>query len=233
MPPSAIPSASSQRIAIYDLDRTITRAPTWTPFLLHAVLRHAPWRLALLPVVLGAAGLKGLGLIHRDRLKQVMHRAALGTLSPARAERLTAAWLVRFGPAQIRRKARAQIAADRAAGYRIVVATAAYRFYAEAIARDVGADAVIATATALDARGHLLPRIDGGNCYGPAKRAMIESWLAAEGIDRAAAHVRVYSDHVSDVPSFDWADEAVAVNPHAALRRVAVARGWPVVDWND
>ena len=233
MPPSAIPSAPSQRIAIYDLDRTITRAPTWTPFLLHAVLRHAPWRLALLPMVLGAAGLKGLGLIHRDRLKQVMHRAALGTLSPARAERLAAAWLVRFGPAQIRRKARAQIAADRAAGYRIVVATAAYRFYAEAIARDVGADAVIATATALDARGHLLPRIEGGNCYGPAKRAMIESWLAAEGVDRAAAHVRVYSDHVSDVPSFDWADEAVAVNPHAALRRVAVARGWPVVDWND
>ena len=233
MPPSAIPSAPSQRIAIYDLDRTITRAPTWTPFLLHAVLRHAPWRLALLPMVLGAAGLKGLGLIHRDRLKQVMHRAALGTLSPARAERLAAAWLVRFGPAQIRRKARAQIAADRAAGYRIVVATAAYRFYAEAIARDVGADAVIATATALDARGHLLPRIEGGNCYGPAKRAMIESWLAAEGIDRAAAHVRVYSDHVSDVPSFDWADEAVAVNPHAALRRVATARGWPVVDWND
>ena len=233
MPPSAIPSASSQRIAIYDLDRTITRAPTWTPFLLHAVLRHAPWRLALLPMVLGAAGLKGLGLIHRDRLKQVMHRAALGTLSPARAERLAAAWLVRFGPAEIRRKARAQIAADRAAGYRIVVATAAYRFYAEAIARDVGADAVIATATALDARGHLLPRIEGGNCYGPAKRAMIESWLAAEGIDRAAAHVRVYSDHVSDVPSFDWADEAIAVNPHAALRRVATARGWPVVDWND
>ena len=233
MPSSASPAAPPYPIAIYDLDRTITRAPTWTPFLLHAVLRHAPWRLALLPVVLGAAGLKGLGLIHRDRLKQVMHRAALGTLSPARAERLAAAWLVRFGPAQIRRKARAQIAADRAAGYRIVIATAAYRFYAEAIARDVGADAVIATATALDARGHLLPRIEGGNCYGPAKRAMIESWLAAAGIDRAAAHVRFYSDHVSDVPSFDWADEAIAVNPHAALRRVATARGWPVVDWND
>ena len=233
MQPTVDTPETLPRIAIYDLDRTITRAPTWTPFLLHAVLRHTPWRLTLLPVVLGAAGLKGLGLIHRDRLKQVMHRAALGTLSPARAELLAAAWLVHFGPAQIRRKARAQIAADRAAGYRIVVATAAYRFYAEAIARDVGADAVIATATARDARGHLLPRIEGGNCYGPAKRAMIESWLAAEGIDRAAAHVRVYSDHVSDVPSFDWADEAIAVNPHAALRRVATARGWPVVDWND
>ena len=52
-------------------------------------------------------------------------------------------------------------------------------------------------------------RIAGGNCYGPAKRAMIEAWLADQGINRAAAYVRVYSDHVSDVPSFDWADEAI------------------------
>lgn len=228
----ADPLPTSSRIAIYDLDRTITRAPTWTPFLLHAVTHHAPWRLALLPVVLGAASLKALGLIHRDQLKQVMHRAALGTLSPARAERIAAGWLARFGPAQIRRAARAQIAADRADGYRIVIATAAYRFYAEAIARDVGADALIATRTAVDGQGRLLPRIAGGNCYGPAKRAMIERWFADQGIARDRASVRVYSDHVSDVPSFEWADEPVVVNPHAALRRVAAQRGWRQVDWN-
>jgi HAD superfamily phosphoserine phosphatase-like hydrolase len=228
----AVPDSPAVKLAIYDLDRTITRAPTWTPFLIHAVARHAPWRIALLPVVLGAAGLKGLGLLHRDRLKQVMHRAALGTLSPERAARLAADWLVRFGPAQIRAKARAQIAADRAQGYRIVIATAAYRFYAEAIARDVSADALIATATAVDARGHLLPRIAGGNCYGPGKLAMIAAWMREQGIARENALVRFYSDHVSDSPTFDWADEPVAVNPHAALRRLAVARGWAQVDWD-
>lgn len=226
------PPHTPVKIAIYDLDRTITRWPTWTPFLLHAVLRHAPWRVALLPVVLGAAGLKALGVIHRDRLKQVMHRAALGTLSPAQAERIAEGWLTRFGPLHIRRQARAQIAADRAAGYRIVIATAAYAFYAEGIARSVGADALIATRTALDPRGRLLPRIEGGNCYGPAKLTMIEAWLTEQGVARADAYVRFYSDHVSDVPTFEWADEPVAVNPHAALRTVAAARGWPQVDWD-
>ncbi|MCU6455183.1 haloacid dehalogenase-like hydrolase [Sphingomonas sp. A2-49] len=220
------------KLAIYDLDRTITRLPTWTPFLLHAVLRHAPWRLAFVPVVLGAVALKGVGLIHRDRLKQVMHRAALGTLTPARAERIAAGWLARFGPAQIRAAARAQIAADAAAGYRIVIATAAYGFYAQGIADEVGADALIATHAATDADGRLLPRIAGANCYGPTKRAMIEAWLADQGIARADATVRFYSDHVSDVPTFDWANEAVAVNPHAALARVARARGWRQVDWD-
>lgn len=220
------------KIAFYDLDRTITRAGTWTPFLLHAVISHAPWRLALLPVVLGTAGLRGIGLVHRDTLKQVMHRTALGTLTPERAERIAAGWLARFGAGQIRSGARAQIAADRATGYRIVIATAAYAFYARAIADEVGADALIATRTAVDARGRLLPRIDGGNCYGSAKLAMIEAWLAEQGIARDAAHIRVYSDHVSDVPVLAWADEGVAVNPHAALASVAAARGWRQVDWD-
>lgn len=225
-------AAEPIRLAIYDLDRTITRAPTWTPFLLHAVVRHAPWRLVLLPWVLAAAGLKALGAIDRDRLKQVMHGAALGTLTPARAEALAASWLARFGPAQIRAAARSQIAADRAAGYRIVIATAAYRFYAQGVAEAVGADALIATRTADGADGALLPRIAGDNCYGPAKLAMIQAWMAEQGIAREGAHVRFYSDHVSDAPTFAWADEPVAVNPHAALARLARARGWRQVDWN-
>jgi len=40
------------RLAIYDMDRTITRRATYTPFLVHAASRLAPWRLALLPLVL-------------------------------------------------------------------------------------------------------------------------------------------------------------------------------------
>ena len=79
----------------------------------------------------------------------------------------------------------------------------------------------------LDARVHA--KIDGENCYGPAKLRMIERWLEAEGVTRA--HVRFYSDHASDAPVFEWADEAVAVNPHDRLLNLAAQRGWEVVDW--
>jgi phosphoserine phosphatase len=44
-------------------------------------------------------------------------------------------------------------------------------------------------------------------------------------------HVRFYSDHVSDRPAFEWADEPVAVNPHEKLRRLAEQRGWAIKDW--
>jgi phosphoserine phosphatase len=44
--------------------------------------------------------------------------------------------------------------------------------------------------------------------------------------------VRFYSDHASDAPVFEWADEPVAVNPHDRLKRLAAERGWPVEDWS-
>ena len=41
-------------LAIYDMDRTVTRRATYTPFLLHCALRRAPWRLLFLPLVIGS-----------------------------------------------------------------------------------------------------------------------------------------------------------------------------------
>ena len=35
-------------LAIYDMDRTITRTGTFTPFMIHAAIRLAPWRLSAL-----------------------------------------------------------------------------------------------------------------------------------------------------------------------------------------
>ena len=221
------------RLAIYDMDKTITHAPTWTAFLIAAARDHAPWRLALLPL----AGLATAGyaakLLDRAGLKQATQRLLLGKRLPATAARAAAE---RFAERIVTRGtfagARAQIATDRAAGYRLVLATASYRFYAAAIAERLGFDAVIGTEARLAPDGALLPVIDGENCYGPAKLRMIEAWLAREGIARADAHVRFYSDHVSDEPALAWADEPYAVNPHGPLRTLARARGWPIVDWD-
>ena len=127
--------------------------------------------------------------------------------------------------------ARARIEADRTEGYRLVMATASYRFYVTAIAGRLGFDAVIATLSNEGDNGAVRAGIAGENCYGPAKLAMIEDWMAGQGIARESAHVRFYSDHVSDAPTLAWADEAFAVNPHAPLRTLAAIKGWTIVDW--
>ena len=74
-------------------------------------------------------------------------------------------------------------------------------------------------------------KIAGENCYGQAKMRMIAQWIADRGLKGALGRVRFYSDHVSDRPVFEWADEPVAVNPDSRLKRLAHERGWRIDDW--
>jgi len=220
------------KLAIYDMDRTITHAPTWTAFLIETARRQAPWRLALLPLAGAAAAAYGVKAIDRGQLKQMTQRLLLGhRMRDADAKRAAAHFADRIAASGVFAGARAQIAADRAAGYRLVMATASYRFYAGAIAERLGFDDVIATEVErVDDR--LRARISGENCYGAGKLRMIEAWMAANHIARADVQIRFYSDHVSDAPVLEWADEGFAVNAHSPLRQLARERGWAIVDWD-
>ena len=219
------------KLAIYDMDKTITHAPTWPAFLIETARRLAPWRLALLPLAGVASAAYAVKAIDRGRLKQISQRLLLGhRMRDSDAQSAAEHFANRVAASGVFAGARAQIAADRAAGYRLVMATASYRFYAEAIARRLGFDVVIGTEVEL-AGDRLRARISGENCYGPAKLRMIEAWMAANHIARAEADIRFYSDHVSDAPVLAWADEPFAVNAHGPLRALARERGWPIVDW--
>jgi HAD superfamily hydrolase (TIGR01490 family) len=218
-------------LAIYDMDKTITRRATYTPFLIHAALRIAPWRLALLPLALGPTLAYALKLIDRGRLKEINFNLLIGR--GIRIERLDPV-IQSFADRQVATNlmpgVRAAIDADRAAGRRLVMATASYRIYAAAIAERLGFKDVIGTETGLQ-EGRVVARIEGSNCYGDSKLAMIQAWMEREGLERDAVHIRFYSDHVSDAVVHRWADEPVAANAHDRLLRVAETEGWEVVDW--
>ena len=218
-------------LAIYDMDRTITRGPTYAAFMWRAITRLAPWRLVLVPFVLLSTLAYLVGLLDRGRLKEINFRVLVGRVSPARLDRVVQG----FADAQIRTNimpgARVRLAEDKAAGRRLVLATASYRLYAAAIAERLGFDDVIATDVEYDGAGRTVARIDGVNCYGLGKLDMIEAWLQEQGLDRSALHIRFYSDHISDAPVHSWSDEAFATNAHARLVRLAEDKGWEVLDW--
>jgi HAD superfamily hydrolase (TIGR01490 family) len=219
-------------LAIYDMDRTVTKRPTYTPFLLHCATRRAPSRLLFLPLVLLAMIAYAISLIDRARLKEINHHLLIGgRIHPRELKPLVDSFADAQTASNIRPGARRAIARDRAEGRRLVLATASYRLYAEAIAHRLGFDDVIGTGSVIGLDERVHAKIAGENCYGPAKKRMIAEWVEKSGLKGVHGHVRFYSDHVSDQPVFEWADEPVAVNPHGKLRRLAEQRGWAIEDW--
>lgn len=217
-------------LAIYDMDRTVTRHATYTPFLLHCALRRAPWRLLLIPFAVLSMLAYVCKLIDRGRLKEINHRLLLGhNRHPSELQPLVDSFATKVLASNIRPGARDAIGRDKAEGRRVVMATASYRFYAREIAERLGFDDCIGTNSILGLDERVHAKIDGENCYGPAKLRMIRDWLATSGLERG--HVRFYSDHASDAPVFEWSDEPVAVNPHDRLSELAAERGWRVEDW--
>ncbi len=220
-------------LAIYDMDRTITRIATYTPFLLHSAWQRAPWRLLLVPVVLLSMLAYVAKLIDRGRLKEINHALLLGRHNrPEELALVAGSFADQTLRTNILPGALAQIAADKAAGRRLVIATASYRLYAATIAERLGFDDVVATNSVAGLDGRIRAKIDGENSYGPAKLRMIEAWMAGAGLRRAECRVWFYSDHASDAPVFEWSDVPVAANPSKKLRIMAGARGWPVVEWD-
>lgn len=220
------------KLAIYDMDRTITRHGTYTPFLIYAARRLAPWRLVLVPLVPSIMLLYALRTINRATLKEWTQRLLLGKhIHPTELKPIVDGFAERTVGHNVYPDALERIAADKADGWRAVLATASYRLYVEAIADAVGMDDVIATNSIIGLDTRIIARIDGENCYGPAKLRMIKAWMEKEGIVREQALIRFYSDHASDAPVLEWSDEPFAVNPHDRLRRLATKRGWTIIDW--
>lgn len=232
-PPIAPPPDYAHRVAMYDMDRTITRSGTYSGFLMHVARRRQQWRLLLLPFVGLASLAYALRLIDRSRLKAINLRLLVGQRF-ARAEiaPLAESYADKVVTRGLHPAALDQIAADREAGYRLVLATASFHLYVDAIAKRLGIDDVLATQLdESDGTDHIHARLSGDNCYGDAKFARIDGWMAANAITRDSAHIRAYSDHVSDHPMLRFADEAVATTPSRGLKRLAPQMGWQVVDW--
>ena len=219
-------------LAIYDMDKTVTRRATYNGFLLHMAFNKSPWRLLLAPFLPVGLVLYALKIWDRAQLKQFSQILLIGRRVPKTqfAKYLESHADLVVGK-NVYPQLLARVAQEKAAGYRHVMATASYRLYVEAIAKRLGFDDVIATDLSTDSSGHVLAQIDGHNCHDVAKLELVKRWMERHGLARATCHIRAYSDHVSDAPLLNYADEPFATNPHGPLARLAKKKGWPVLDW--
>lgn len=211
----------------------MTDSGSWAPFLAHWLANEAPARVLLLPLVAVAAAGHGLGLISRGRLKEIAHHWLIGPrVDAARLDRAARAFAAPFLARHALAPAGMALAADAAAGRRLLIASASHGYYVRALAAGLGVADVVATEAARDG-STVFSRLDGANCYGAAKRAAVEAWLQAHRLGGAVVHFT--SDHHSDLPCFELAlasgGTVRCANPSPPLAAIAAARGWPVLRW--
>lgn len=79
------------------------------------------------------------------------------------------------------------------------------------------------------AEGRFTGRPSGPLCYGVGKVEHARALCDRVGSELTAA--TFYTDSMSDLPMLEAVGHPVAVNPDPRLRRVAVKRSWPILDW--
>ncbi len=219
-----------QSFSIFDLDRTLTKRGTWSPFLLFAARQYAPWRLAFVPGIIGLMAAYKMRLLSRKSLKEKMQALMLGRrISQSAVFTLAERYADQCLNDNFYAEGKALVRCEIAKGRRVIIASAAHCFYLDEIARRLGVEHI--GTRSVWREGLLHAEIGGENCYAHEKRDRIIQFLEQHGIKRSTAHIRFFSDDMSDLPTFNWADEAVAVNPSPALARYAARHGWCIYNW--
>ncbi|MHA1544334.1 MAG: HAD family hydrolase [Alphaproteobacteria bacterium] len=216
----------AKNIAIFDLDRTLTRGGSFSPFLI-SIAREEPDKRLYIFAVMFQMLLYLLKRRTRKTLKEYMLGAFMTGMSRNQTNKYSKAFLKRLeDKGKFFESGLEAIKAHRKKGDLVVVATASMDFYVEDIAKKLGADHFIAT-TSVWQRGIIVPIIKGENCYGAEKAKRVQAYLAGQKTGK----VWFYSDHHTDEPTFALVDFRVAVNPTTKLRRIAKTNGYDIQNW--
>lgn len=211
------------RIAVFDLDGTITRRDTFIPYLHGWRTRH---RYAGFDGLAVKALLRYLARRDRGRLKSDLIRAGMGGATRDVVCRWTAEYVAALGPSEFCAGALTAITAHRSAGDRLVLLSASVDLYVPDIGRRLGFDETICTEVAWHD-----DRLHGGlvteNRRGEEKRRCVEALRARH----PGTSLIAYGNARSDFPHFAVADAATLVNAGSSLRREAEKRGYRTEEW--
>ena len=213
-------------IVVSDLEGTLTAGATWRGMAdylkthgkaVEYQARFAWW----LPRFM----LVRLHLADEQSMKNAWLITLLGMLAGASLEdyRRMSEWVVeREMWPQRRAGVLAEIERQRQAGARVIIASGTFQAMAESFAARIGAEALASEVEVVD--GRITGRPAAGISVRGTKARRVQELLGGQPVAVA------YGDTESDVPLLELAREAVAVCPDDALRRVAQARGWRIVE---
>lgn len=210
------------RLAVFDFDGTLLRRDSIQVVALPA-LRMGLIRLPVAIRIVAAFIAYKLKLIKRAIANHVALRVYQDTRvdeALGRLDTLTPTFVAALSPAAL-----AALRAHQEAGHVTAIATATAEILPSNVARYLGIPHLLGTRLEVE-DGRYTGRCVDGLLDGEAKRAAVEALAARLGF--TLAQTTFYSDSHHDLPLLEAVGEPVVVAPEPNLRRIAMARGWPI-----
>lgn len=211
----------------FDVDGTLVRTNLVHPTLYYLFNQANPQRTLgkVVGALLRAPRLVAAELQDRRLFNEELYALYKGTSEDRLLTLADQAYETVLKPA-IYKGARELVATCKDKGHEVVIVSGALDFLMDRLAKELGADGVIANKLEfLDrvATGRMLPPVVAG----PTKALLLRDDARARGheLDECFA----YSDSYSDVPMLSVVGHPAAVNPDRALDRLARSYQWPVV----
>jgi phosphatidylglycerophosphatase C len=213
-------SAHGARLAVFDLDGTLTRHDTLLPYVLGYLRRH-PWRIVRLPAMLIPA-VRFLFDFDRGAIKGSFIHVTLGGAPRSSLQRWSEQFVRRLLQRGLHIEAHPTLERHRRAGDRLLLMSASTDLYVPQISSALGFDEFICTQLRWRADERLDGRLASANCQGEEKRRRL-----AEVLERdAPSAVSAYGNTRGDLPHMRLAQAAYLINggPFVRTETSAVQR---------
>jgi HAD superfamily hydrolase (TIGR01490 family) len=212
--------------AFFDLDKTIISRSSTLAFVPSFYRQGLISRAQAIRGAIGQLVFRAAGADHKrmERIKEQISALCRGWAVERVTEIVTANLAAKIAPI-VYAEARGLLDEHRAAGRDVFIVSASGQEVVGPIGAMLGASGIIATRMRL-AGGRYTGELEF-YAYGEGKAAGIRDLAAQRGY--ALADCFAYSDSVTDLPMLEAVGHPHAVNPDRRLRKVAMARGWPVL----
>jgi HAD superfamily hydrolase (TIGR01490 family) len=214
-------------VAFFDLDKTLLAVNSGTLWIRRELALGHITRMQALRASLWIARYH-LGFVSMEDAILVAISQLAGTSARAIQERTDTFYEEQVRPLY-RPGALRMLEEHRTAGDRLVLLTSSSGYLSERVARELRLDAILCNRFEVDEQGLHTGRPLGAVCFGPGKRTHAEAYAREAGVPLSAC--TFYTDSYSDLSVLEVVGRPVAVHPDYRLRREALRRGWPVVDW--
>lgn len=218
---------STSPIAFFDLDRTLVAENTGRLWVEHE-RREGNISSVQAARAMVWLGLYHLSLIDLDRAygQALAHYRGIADASlRARTEQ----WFHATVAHRMQPGAEAALAWHREQGHRCVMLTNSSPYQAAVATARWGLDGWVSNHFVVDNSGLLTGELEQPICYGAGKTTRAERWAALHG--GRVSESWFYTDSLSDLPMLEAVARPRIVQPDPRLRRVAMKRGWPMLDW--